>query len=79
MLQSRERVLLCSALLTNPEEGPKEVHTQKQTQTWAQFPKQCKSRSPQLALKRESEESEAHREDVPAKVSREGKHTLLTC
>lgn len=78
-IQSRERILLFSLLLTNPEERPEEMHTQSQTQMWAQFPKQGKSRSPVLPLKRESGESEAQGEDVPAKVTREGKHTLFTC
>lgn len=76
-IQSRGKILLFSLLLTNPEERPEEMHTQSQTQMWTQFPKQWKSRSPVLLLKRESEENEAQGEDVPAKVTREGKHTLF--
>lgn len=42
-------------------------------------PKAVINRSTQLVLKRESEESKPHHEDVLAQGTREGKYTLLTC
>lgn len=42
-------------------------------------PKAVINRSTQLVLKRESEESKPHHEDVIAQGTREGKYTLLTC
>lgn len=54
-------------------------YTHKADKTMNIVPKAVTNRSTQLVLKRKSEESKLHHEDVLAQGSREGKYTLLTC